>query len=285
LDAAGIPMQNPPDIQPGDWVFGWVDNGVSAQVQIGDISGAIHLTENSIGGTISASWFGEDPVQVECLDWTNQTPNNNSYSDPILANGSSAYSCSWEENWDIQPGDTIGVGYFGPDGNWVSNAFTAPRLFAFPVVDQIFAYNWPVGSEVTLTFDKSQFTQLAIVGPAPWGDMNDIMAYFDFGADYDLVPGDTVKLSGSGMELTYTIQNIAVTSVNMESHTVSGTSDAGAKVYAWVHGIGNSMLEVDAADGTWLVDFTGVVDFVEGMCGRAEVREAGNSTAEDWCIP
>ena len=66
-DADGNPMENPPDIQPYDWVFGWVDNGASAQVQIGDISGMIDLANDSIEGTIMASWFTV-PVQVDCLD-------------------------------------------------------------------------------------------------------------------------------------------------------------------------------------------------------------------------
>lgn len=33
----------PVDIQPYDWVYGWMDNGASAAVQIGDISGSIDL--------------------------------------------------------------------------------------------------------------------------------------------------------------------------------------------------------------------------------------------------
>jgi hypothetical protein len=59
---------SPPDIQPYDWVFGWVDNGASAQVQIGDVSGVIDLGRDSMQGSIEASWF-VDEVNVECFTW------------------------------------------------------------------------------------------------------------------------------------------------------------------------------------------------------------------------
>ncbi|MCL4560117.1 MAG: hypothetical protein M1281_05840 [Chloroflexi bacterium] len=175
------------------------------------------------------------------------------------------------------------------DGDMTRVSFYIPQptLIAFPVADQIFAYGWPVGSEVTLTIKDTDFTQMATVGPAPWGDLNDIMAYFDFGADHDLVPGDEVTLSGSGRELTYTIQAIAVTSVDMAEDTVSGTASEGAEVYAWVHGFGQPELVVPVTDGAWTADFGDAgIDLIEDMCGRAEIRDGlGSSTAVDWCIP
>ncbi|HLE27018.1 MAG TPA: hypothetical protein VI793_02795 [Anaerolineales bacterium] len=120
-------VPSPPDIQPNDWVFGWVDNGVSAQVQIGDISGAIDLEADSVQGTIAARWFS-DEVNVECFPWGAPEPQTGMKFDSVQPDGGDSYSCSWAGEWDIQPGQDVGVGYFGPDGHWVANAFQIPQI-------------------------------------------------------------------------------------------------------------------------------------------------------------
>mgnify|MGYP001347534746 CR=1 FL=1 len=47
----------PPDIQPYDWVYAWVDNGASTLVQIGEISGIIDLEGDTIEGSVYAPWL------------------------------------------------------------------------------------------------------------------------------------------------------------------------------------------------------------------------------------
>ncbi len=443
-----VPAQ--PDIQPNDWVFGWVDNGASAQVQIGEIRGTIDLVNDSIEGTILAPWI-TDPVPVECLDWgSGEEPFSNKDGGFVLTNGEDPYACSWAGEWDIQPGQAIGVGYFSPEGHWVANAFStpmptfvayvpgaiegydwpigstitvdindgeysaqavseqepgspegatrvlfdlggngfsieagdhvvmtdgivtkdtvvtnlavtdinvsagtvsgiydpaytlwvwlydgdgqvpaadpdtgtwtaifaelplgawggatqweadgdgtsldfqvpAPRLMAFPAADQIFGYYWPEGSDVQLTINNSpDFMQTATVGPAPW-DANDIMAFFDFGGLYDLKPGDVITLSGSGMQLTYTVLNLSVTNVDVAADTVSGTADPATSLSVSPFEFADQALQVTAdGDGNWLANFAEAgIDLVEGMCGRAEMYDEStdNSTAVDWCIP
>jgi hypothetical protein len=441
----------PPDIQPNDWVFGWVDNGASGQVQIGEINGAIDLDADSIRGTVLSDWFAEE-LYIICDPWglsdLNQYRESSVYPD-----GVDEFECSWSGVLDILPGQELGVWYYGPDGHAVVNAFStpnirftvfpeqnylegyewpdgavvsisvagkdacstevvsgypewdpsntffsvnftegctigtgdlvtlssgtlslahqiqeldivdvnldantvagtaafdpedyilhtwihevdgsymqlsaegetwladfgsqgfdlqpgmggrvelvdqssnatavewnipSPRLIAFPAADQIFGYNWPEGSEVSLTVN-GEYIVTANVQAAPW-DPNDIMALFDFGGVHNLVAEDVVTLSGSGMELTYTVQNLSVTEVNEQSNTVSGTADDGALVYAGVHEWWNvTELQLTAEDGTWLADFGSIgFDLAGGMCGRAEIRDGmGSSTAVDWCL-
>jgi hypothetical protein len=116
----------PPDLQPGDWVYAEVENGVTAQVKLGDIQGEVFVLEDRIEGIIDAGWIS-DPVQVECLDWGSGGDAGNQDGGSILTNGSNPFSCVWnpETEWDIQPWQDIGVGYFTPDGHWVANAFRA----------------------------------------------------------------------------------------------------------------------------------------------------------------
>jgi hypothetical protein len=278
-----------PDTQPDDWVYAQVDNGATAQVRIGEISGMIDLESDSIGGAISAPWFydEENPidVNVECHPWGSPEPVEMKF-DTILPNGIDTYSCAWnpETEWDIQPGQDIGVGYFGLDGHWVANVISNPQTWAFPEANQVFGYGWPVGSEVNLTIN-GEYIAIATVQGAPW-NANDIMAFFDFSGVHDLIAGDVVALSGSGMERTHTVQNLAVTAINIEPDTVSGTADTGATVHAWVHEFGHEVW-VPVVDGVWSAYFGSDEFHLEpGMCGRAEIRvEGNNSTNVDWCVP
>jgi len=116
----------PPDLQPYDWVYAQVVNGVTAQVQLGDIQGAVDIGADSITGTIEASWL-ENPVPVECLDWGSGAGPFNRDAGTVLPNGGdeSRYRCQWDPDseWDIQPWQDVGVGYFTPEGHWVANAF------------------------------------------------------------------------------------------------------------------------------------------------------------------
>jgi hypothetical protein len=113
-------------------VYAEVDNGMTAQVQLGDIQGMVDITTDSISGTIAAPGIS-DWVPVECLDWGSgsDTPFPNKDAGWIPADGSAEYACSWAGEWDVQPWQDIGVGYVTPDGHWVANAFrdeTAPLL-------------------------------------------------------------------------------------------------------------------------------------------------------------
>jgi hypothetical protein len=113
-----------PDLQPDDWVYAQVDNGVTARVQLGDIQGEVRSDLDSITGTINVSWLS-DPVPVECLDWGSGGEPINKDAGSVYPNGASPYSCNWdpETEWDVQPWQDIGVGYSTPDGHWVANAF------------------------------------------------------------------------------------------------------------------------------------------------------------------
>ena len=113
---------SPPDIQPNDWVYGSIDNGASAQVQIGEIKGMVDLEADSIQGTINVPWFS-DEVEVECHLWGTNGPEPDLKFDFVLPDGKDLYSCSWAGEWDIQLELVVGVGYYGPDGHWVAGTF------------------------------------------------------------------------------------------------------------------------------------------------------------------
>jgi len=114
-----------PDIQAGDWVFGLVDNGQATQVHVGEITGTVDVDSDSITGRIYATWFTET-LYVECQDWAEVgAPGKEDTAGP---DGDPPYYCEWDPatEWDVQPGEEIGVWYEGSDRNRVANGFREP---------------------------------------------------------------------------------------------------------------------------------------------------------------
>lgn len=124
-------MGDRPDIQPGDWVYGEVDTGYTTDVHIGEITGYPDTDADTITGTLDVNEL-TDPVQVRCDAWgaPGGVP---SKFDTIQPNGSDPYTCAWDPvtEWDMEPGQDIGVSYQDSDGDRIYNAFAgpAPRLW------------------------------------------------------------------------------------------------------------------------------------------------------------
>ncbi|MBN1890393.1 MAG: hypothetical protein JW850_20535 [Thermoflexales bacterium] len=124
-----------PDIAPGDWVFGLVDNGQTTEVHLGDVGGRVDAAADTISGTISAPWFTQ-ALPIECHAWGSpiwgQPEGPPMKYASVVPNGVDSYTCQWDPltEWDVEPGMDIGVYYYEPNGNSVINAFwePAPRL-------------------------------------------------------------------------------------------------------------------------------------------------------------
>jgi len=281
FNADGNQLESPPDIQPYDWVYTQVDNGATAKVRIGEINGTIDLGNDSIQGTINASWIME-PVQVECLDWgSGGQPFDNKDGGSILTNGTDPYSCSWLGEWDIQYYQNVGVGYFNPDGHWVANAFFVrnPHFTVFPEWEWFDGLDWPDGATVSITVEGEQ---ACTTSRESWGYF--FNGGFPEGCDVEI--GDTVTFTDGETVRTHTVRNLGITGVNAEEDTVAGTADANAAIYVWPHATGQQLEATADGEGNWQVDFTDVFDLIPGECGRSEIRdEVGNATAVDWCVP
>ena len=117
-----------PDIVPGDYVFGRIDNGEEGEVQIGTIDGTVDSNTDQIQGTIDAPWLTQTETRtVDCHAWG--APDGAPYqSDDVLPNGIDPYTCTWNPitEWDVQPNQDIGVFYHNPANHWVGNVFYEP---------------------------------------------------------------------------------------------------------------------------------------------------------------
>lgn len=261
-----------PDIQPYDWVYGWVDNGASAQVQIGEISGVIDLEADSIEGTILAPWFSSE-VNVECHPWGAPEPQPEMRFDAILPDGVDPYACSWAGEWDIQAGRDVGVGYFGPDGHWVANAFFVPssRIVASEAGDWFWTVDFNPGTLNLFIYESdAEGAELLWEGSRvsdEWGFVS--VGYEDHGQD--LVAGNYLLVSDGAVEKGLVLDIITMEVFDTGNEIMAGTAPAGREVLV-VAGMAEAETQgvisviADQDSGAWMADFTTIgFDITEEM--------------------
>jgi uncharacterized repeat protein (TIGR01451 family) len=114
-----------PDIVPGDWVKGLVDNGNHAEVRVGTITGTLDLDTDVVEGTIDVPWSEEDELHGWCAVWEEDGPSVEFTFDPL----GGAYLCDLNAaGWDLQAGHHVAVGYHEPDGDTVLTMFFEPTF-------------------------------------------------------------------------------------------------------------------------------------------------------------
>ncbi|OGN92690.1 MAG: hypothetical protein A2Z71_02800 [Chloroflexi bacterium RBG_13_50_21] len=242
----------PPDIRAKDWVYGWVDNGASAKVQIGEINGSVDILTDSVTGNIYAPWISEDVV-VECHSWGAPLPGEIIKYDQVMPDGSDTYSCSWINEWDIQPGQMLGVGYFDPAGNWIANMLMPPWIRAHPEWNNVDAWFWPENKILQLTVDdpKTEINPDVYMEMSGEIDPNVGTVWFELDG-YDLKPGDIVTLTDGIVLKVMIVSNLTINSVVVNSDIVEGSADPGDMVRLPIPG----ELIVFADDsGEWIADF------------------------------
>ena len=259
-----------PDIQPYDWVYGWVDNGASAQVQIGDVRGMLDLDADTISGTIETPWFTSS-VDVECFPWGAPEPQPEMKYDAVQPDGEDPYSCSWAGEWDIQPGEPVGVGYFGPDGHWVANTFqTHARIIASTVGDWLWTTDFTPGASLTISIYASQDpgSELLWEG-SKVADDSGFVIVDPSDHSLDLVPGNYLTVADESVRKGIVLEAITVEMFDVDLDFMTGTAPAGSAVWVaagpqdWQEGM--SVL-ADPSTGVWIADFTTIpFDITEEM--------------------
>ena len=260
---------SPPDIQPYDWVYAWVDNGASAQVQIGDIQGTIDLAEDSIQGTINAPWF-DSSVDVECHPWG--APDLTEIrSDTVRPDAVDTYTFSWASVWDIQPGQDAGVWYSGPDGHWVANALIAPNphIIASEAGDWFWVTEFYPGWLDLSIYESVESSEALWSGQVEAPDLWGITSIgFDVHGQ-DLVPGNYVVVSDGVNEKGLVLETITMEVFDTGNEVMTGTAPPGRDVWVgagpqdWQEHI---MVTADTESGAWKADFKTIeFDITEDM--------------------
>ncbi len=124
-----------PDIAAGDWVYGRVDNGRTAEVQLGEITGTPNVGNDTIAGNVYANWLPE-PIGLSCSVWEQDGPGLDLWIDPDGGD----YFCDFGAlGWNLLPGHDVSVQYQEPGGHRVMNVFQEPA-------PNLRLEKWPEGS-------------------------------------------------------------------------------------------------------------------------------------------
>lgn len=258
-----------PDIQPGDWVFGWIDNGASAQVQIGEVGGFINFESDSVAGSINAPWISES-VEVECHPWGAPEPAEMKFSS-VVPNGSDSYACNWSGEWNLEPGQDVGVAYTGPDGHWVANAFTAQGGIVGSETGNWF-WIWDFAPSTAVAYQIYESAEpgasLLSDGTAET-DEGGFAIVDDSEHSLDLVPGNYLVVFDDSRLKGLVLEPIMVGVFDPDNETMAGTGPAGQDL--WVaagpqeYQTGMTVV-ADAVTGEWYADFKEIpFDITEEM--------------------
>jgi len=284
----------PPDIQPYDWVYAQVDNGIRAQVQLGDIGGAIDLAADSIQGSIAAPWLAGE-VLVECHPWGSPQPVD-LINDTILPDGSDIYGCSWAGVWDIQPDQDVGVGYWEPDGgHWVANAFFAPN----PIIIASIEGDWFWTSQFKPgPLDIAIYESATAGAPLLWqgsrvADESGFIHVFFEDHGQDLLPGHYVVVSDGAVTKSLVLETITMEVFDTKREIMAGTAPAGREVVV-VTGMAEAetqgviFVTADPVSGAWLADFKSIgFNIREPMrcCSFAQILDEDGDANEAGAPP
>jgi len=118
---------NHPDIQPGDTIYGEVDDGTfTAQVTIGTITADLDLDNDRVNGTVDAEWLPQsEEVKVSCEIWEWNSPPNK--EDWVLPTGEDSYLCDWSgEGYDLDETSNLMVAYYEAAGHKLIGDFRYP---------------------------------------------------------------------------------------------------------------------------------------------------------------
>ncbi len=282
------------DLQPGDTLV--VTDGFTPRTyQPTDLSvTGFDLTKHEVSG------MGTPGVELQvCLNIPGScisrfvTPGADHKWTVSYSGDDAQYLVKGSNGWAAQPGNGR------VNQTWADWNVPNPHFDAWYKGDSINAYDWPLGTELTLeiddpgTLDPIDYSTTATVILAPW-DSKQTVGLFDLNGFFIIQPGMTLTISGGGTTKSLLVSDLNVTSADPYSDIIMGT--AGDNQSLWMN-LNNSpdccrYFSADS-DGNWVVDYSRLGQNNEpiealqlGSSGTLNATdEDGDNTSVGWSIP
>ena len=128
---------------------------------------------------------------------------------------------------------------------------------------EIIARGWSSDSEIMLSIDDvsngpgDDYTETTRMGPASW-DTTQIVAQFDLAYKFALKPGDLITVTDGVVPMDYTVQELELSNVDVQSDTVSGTGTSGHVLQICVnvpYFCAVTRYVTVGSSGDWIADF------------------------------
>lgn len=160
-----------------------------------------------------------------------------------------------------------------------------PFVSASPDGHWVYAYDWPLGTEVTLTIGGYHATATMI--DCPWRPGG---TYYPFNlpAEVELAPGVEMTATGQGVTKTLVVSTFAVTGLDVASDTLTGTATPNANVHACADTPpGGCRYATADQNGFWIMPrVEGGFVVAPGTYGWAvEVDAENDETYDYWTVP
>ena len=212
------------------------------------------------------------------------TGDSNEWPQPTTtdtANDADRWSATFD-GFDIVPGSTGMAMLADIDGDSQITWWNAPK----PVVwvdlaagGGIFLEDWTPGAIVDVkVYDheggEELLSRTATIDSNRWWNSEDL-------GEFELAAGQYVVAAGDdGTTKSLTIENLAITEIDPDAGTLSGTSGADGMLDAWIDGRDGTQVEV--VGGVWSVDFAFAGGFGRGDSGMVSHPGSRTATRPAW---
>jgi uncharacterized repeat protein (TIGR01451 family) len=119
----GIWLPGQPNIVPGDYVYGALDNGYTTTVRVGTLNGTLNTVAGSLTVTATVPW---ESTALTGHAWVENAPKDTPDCWFNIAPNNGSYTCHFPPA-DLSPFSQVAASYQASDGNWVRRrSYQAP---------------------------------------------------------------------------------------------------------------------------------------------------------------
>jgi|GEM_PF-6056007 len=168
--------------------------------------------------------------------------------------------------------------------HWDVAELPEPFFNVKPEFDHILGDDWPVGEDISIEIYEHEDSEETLHEVSTEAD--DVGHFNLENIGFDIQPGHWLEVRSEDVEKTHEVREIAISEVDTEDNTVSGTTDKDSLIQVAAYSCeDDSTLEVIADEGNWGVDFTEHYSIEAGSYGSAwQPDDEGDATWVDWRV-